>query len=170
MSREQARGAAVDKRTDIWAFGCVLYEMLTGKQAFHGETTSDILAAVLKEEPDWSRIPATVQPLVRRCLVKDPRQRLRDIGDAMPLVDRTPAELAHAPPLWPWVVGLVIALCLAAMGGWRSTRSRPLPPHPLVQLSANLPPGAGIWENGNQIALSPDGRRIVVSMRDARGK
>ena len=68
MSPEQARGATADKRADIWAFGCVLYEMLTGKQAFHGETTSDILAAVLKEEPDWSRIPQKVQPLVKRCL------------------------------------------------------------------------------------------------------
>jgi len=77
MSPELARGGTVDKRADIWAFGCVLYEMLTGKQAFHGETTSDILAAVLKGEPDWSRIPANVKLLLRRCLVKDPRHRLR---------------------------------------------------------------------------------------------
>jgi serine/threonine protein kinase len=71
MSPEQARGATVDQRADIWAFGCVMFEMLGGKQAFQGETASDILAAVLKEEPDWSRIPARVQPLLRRCLTKD---------------------------------------------------------------------------------------------------
>src|SRR5260370_8663346 len=99
MSPEEARGAAVDKRTDIWGFGCVLYEMLTGKQAFHGETTSDILAAVLKEEPDWSRIPARVQPLLRRCLPKDPKRRLRAIGAAMPLLDGSPNP---APAPRPW--------------------------------------------------------------------
>jgi len=77
MSPEQARGAVVDKRADIWAFGCVLYEMLTGKQAFSGQSATDILAAVLKEEPDWSRIAAKAQPLLRRCLVKDPKRRDR---------------------------------------------------------------------------------------------
>src|SRR5258708_16014728 len=82
--------------------------MLTGKQAFHGETTSDILAAVLKEDPDWSRIPVKVQPLLRRCLVKDPKHRLRDIGDAMLLLDAIP-ELAPARRLWPWVVAAVLA-------------------------------------------------------------
>src|SRR5260370_3274254 len=103
MSPEEARGAAVDKRTDIWGFGCVLYEMLTGKQAFHGETTSDILAAVLKEEPDWGRIPAKVQPLLRRCLVKDPKHRLRDIGDAMPLVGVVPEPVpARRLCAWGW--------------------------------------------------------------------
>jgi serine/threonine-protein kinase len=95
MSPEQARGAAVDKRTDIWAFGCVLYEMPGGKPAFPGETTPDILAAVPKEEPDWKRIPRRAQPLLRRCLEKDPKRRLRDIGDAMPLLDRV-TEVAAA--------------------------------------------------------------------------
>src|SRR5258708_24137783 len=114
MAPEQARGATVDKRADIWAFGCVLYEMLTGKQAFHGETTSDILAAVLKEEPDWSRIPANVQPLLRRCLVKDPKHRLRDIGDAMSLLDVAP-EPVPARRMWPWVVAAVFAVALAAL-------------------------------------------------------
>src|SRR5260370_22469207 len=103
MAPEQARAVAVDKRADIWAFGCVLYEMLTGKQAFHGETTSDILAAVLKEDPDWSPIPAKVQPLLRRCLVKDRKQRLRDIGDAMPLLQGAP-ELSPARRPWPRVM------------------------------------------------------------------
>ena len=168
MAPEQARGLTVDKRADIWAFGCVLYEMLAGKQAFHGETTTDILAAVLKEEPDWSRIPAPVQPLLRRCLVKDRKQRLRDIGDAMPLLEGAP-DLAPVRRPWPWLVAAVLAIA-AVMGWWRVSRSAPLPPRPLVQLNANLPPGAGIWENGNQVALSPDATRIAVSVRDIAGK
>ena len=86
MSPEQARGKAVDKRTDIWAFGCVLYELLTGKAAFRAETLSDTLAKVLEREPDWEVLPAAtpakVQDLLRRCLEKDVHRRLRDIGDA----------------------------------------------------------------------------------------
>src|SRR5271169_870020 len=86
MSPEQAKGKAVDKRTDIWAFGCVLYELLTGKQAFHGEDVTDILAAVVRAEPDWQALPAAtpvkVRELLRHCLQKDKSQRFRDAGDA----------------------------------------------------------------------------------------
>ncbi len=85
MSPEQARGKAVDKRTDIWAFGCVLYEMLTGRPAFPGETISDTIAAVLEREPEWNVLPDTtlpaVQRLLQRCLEKDPRRRLHDVAD-----------------------------------------------------------------------------------------
>ena len=85
MSPEQARGKAVDTRTDIWAFGCVLYEMLTGRRAFDGDDVSDTLARVLEREPDWARLPATLSPALRtrpaRCLQKDPRQRVQAIGD-----------------------------------------------------------------------------------------
>jgi hypothetical protein len=96
MSPEQARGQAVDKRTDIWAFGCVLYEMLTGRSPFAHATITDTLAAVVDREPDWSALPASapsaVQRLLHRCLDKDPRHRLRDIGDARAELTEGPAE------------------------------------------------------------------------------
>src|SRR6185436_18373112 len=86
MSPEQTRGKAVDRRTDVWAFGCVLYELLTGRRAFGGETPSDAIAAILEREPDWTKLPPSTPPairrLLRRCLEKDPKRRLRDIGDA----------------------------------------------------------------------------------------
>ena len=85
MSPEQARGKPVDKRADIWAFGCVLYEMLTGQRAFDGEGVSETMARVIEREPDWARLPATLSPAlrtyIRRCLQKDPRQRVQAIGD-----------------------------------------------------------------------------------------
>jgi Tol biopolymer transport system component/predicted Ser/Thr protein kinase len=168
MSPEQARGAAVDKRADIWAFGCVLYEMLTSKQAFSGDTTSDILAAVLKEEPDWSRIPTRVQPLLRRCLVKDPKYRLRDIGDAMPLLEGVP-EPAPARLSWVWIAVAAVLAVIASVGWWRATRSAP--PLPLVQLTAELSPGTVVNRfRGAQLALSPDGTRIAVIELTAAGK
>ena len=86
MSPEQARGKPVDKRADIWAFGCVLYEMLTGRRAFEGEDVSEVLATVIKSDPDWAslgtQVPVVIRRVVRRCLDKDPRERLRDIADA----------------------------------------------------------------------------------------
>jgi serine/threonine protein kinase len=98
MSPEQARGRTTDARGDIWAFGVVLYEMLTGARLFHGETTSDILAAVLTREPDITRAPANVQRLLRRCLEKDPKRRLRSIGEAMAWVGvPVSSETSEAP-------------------------------------------------------------------------
>jgi serine/threonine protein kinase len=140
MSPEQAKGKAVDRRADIWAFGCVLYEVLTGKQAFSGETVSETLATVLMKEPDWSQLPESTPPrlrdLLRRCLNKDAKQRLRDIGEARITIEETlgspdagaiPASpLPQAPALakWPrrkWLAALSVAMALVALGaagGW----------------------------------------------------
>ena len=132
MSPEQARGKAVDKRADIWAFGCVLYEMLTGRQAFRGETIQDTLAAVLGREPDWSLLPAdtpaSVVRLLRRCLEKDPDRRLHDIADARIEIEDADARnrlpsLRGAPArrfgLWlPWrLIAIVVAVWRSAASG-----------------------------------------------------
>ena len=119
MSPEQARGKEVDKRTDIWAFGCVVYEMLTARPAFRGETASDTIAAILEHEPDWSalpaRTPASIRRLIQRCLEKDQKRRVRDIGDAR--IDIEDALGAGAAPV-------VTASPSAPTGfrgwGWRS--------------------------------------------------
>ena len=92
MSPEQARGQTVDKRTDIWAFGCVLYEMLAGRRAFGGDTMSDTFVSILEREPDWAALPApqtppSIRTLLERCLRKDPRKRLHDIADALIEID-----------------------------------------------------------------------------------
>ena len=117
MSPEQARGRPVDRRTDIWAFGCVLFEMLTGRRTFEsGETLSDAVAAILKSDPDWTAMPANTPPyirrLLRRCLQKDPRKRLPHIGLARLEIDDGPgdAQGASAPvgatmPRWRRVAG-----------------------------------------------------------------
>ena len=92
MSPEQAKGKLVDQRADIYAFGAVLYKMLTGMRLHHGDTTAEVLASVIKEEPQWDKVPAQVQKLLRRCLEKDPQKRLRHIGDVMALVDDAPVS------------------------------------------------------------------------------
>jgi serine/threonine-protein kinase len=111
MSPEQAKGKLVDKRADIWAFGVVLYELLTGGHLFQRETVSDTLAAVLKEEPDWNRIPVKVQPLLRHCLEKDPKRRLRDIGNMHLLLETVSVPgSTHRP----WLAWGAVAVCLLA--------------------------------------------------------
>jgi serine/threonine-protein kinase len=137
MSPERARGEAVDKRADIWAFGCVLYEMLTGKQAFTGETTTDILAAVVTKEPDLQKVPPKVRRLLRKCLGRDPRKRLRDIGDASELVEdvgQATAPSRSRPGIVVGVAGVVIG-AIALGVAWRATRAVD---RPLTRLSVDL--------------------------------
>jgi len=132
MSPEQARMRPIDKRADIWAFGCVLYELLTGRQAFAGETMLDTLTAVTKSEPDWSRLPVATPPgierLLRRCLQKDPKARLRDIADAHILLEEVPhppSPIPHPPrQRLPWLVAGVLAAVAFAGGLWWN-RSEP---------------------------------------------
>jgi serine/threonine protein kinase len=101
MSPEQARGQAVDKRTDIWAFGCVLYEMLTGRGVFARATVTDTMAAVVEREPDWTALsestPPAIMRLLRRCLDKDPKRRLRDVGEARIVIEE--GQTASTQPL-----------------------------------------------------------------------
>jgi Tol biopolymer transport system component/predicted Ser/Thr protein kinase len=168
MSPEQARGGPVDKRTDIWAFGAVLYEVLTGKQAFGGETASDTLASVLKDEPVWERVPQRAQRLLRRCLEKDPKRRLRDIADAMELVGEEPPGTALRHSKLPWAVAAA-AVLLAAAGWWYATRPAPL--RPLVRLDAEIAAGVPLVSaDGNPLALSPDGTRLAFTLRGPDGK
>ncbi|MEJ2007831.1 MAG: protein kinase, partial [Acidobacteriota bacterium] len=172
MSPEQAKRQRVDKRTDIWSFGCVLYEMLAGRKAFEGKTISHMLAAVIKSEPDWTALPETtppsVQTLVRRCLTKDPMQRLRDIGEARIAIEETLsgdagttlvpalAETTPAKPqepalsaakgsslrrILPWAAAGIV-VCLAAFAGWRfETRNRNVAPAPQrAPVLSHIPP------------------------------
>ena len=177
MSPEQASGKPVDRRADIWAFGCVLYEMLTGTRAFGGETVTDVLAAVVRDEPDWRRLPtgtpSAARNLLQRCLRKEVRQRFQAIGDARIGIEdvlagpATPDDVAASPtpPSWrralPWVAGLAAgALVTAAtLGGLALRRSH----SPAMHFRAVTNFG-GVQA---QPALSPDGRSVAfVSNRD----
>jgi Tol biopolymer transport system component len=178
MSPEQARGKAVDKRTDIWAFGCVLYELLTGQQAFHGDTVTEILAAVLRGEPDWPALPAATptkaRDLLRRCLQKDKTLRERDAGDACMEIQEALAAQSVSPPTrgfarrgWREAVVLGLAgLAMAVVAGlavWNLKLAAPQAPRPVSRFTITLPPGqqlAGL-RDGPAVALSPDGTRLA---------
>ncbi|MHB8653153.1 MAG: protein kinase domain-containing protein [Terriglobia bacterium] len=192
MSPEQARGHAVDRRSDIWSFGVVLFEMLAGCQAFEGETISDVLASVLKFDPDWNALPSTTPPsitkLLRRCLTKDRKKRLQSIGEARIAIEETlsgtsdvgaihelplPGTAVRTPPLQralPWAVAAVFLLTtiIAILAHFRepSTPARPV-------RSYILPPEKTAFEflgaTGGPV-LSPDGTRVVFPARDASGK
>ena len=180
MSPEQARGVPVDKRTDIWAFGCILFEMLTGRAAFARATFSDSIAATLEHEPDWQLLPPATPPAIRRivqrCLVKDVARRLRDIGDVAPdLADtRTSddgiaggaASRGATPSTRPWLAAAATAIVAAAIAGgavWMFTTTSPAPVQ-VTRLAVALPAGDTL---GNaqipSIALSPDGRTMAYA-------
>jgi Tol biopolymer transport system component/predicted Ser/Thr protein kinase len=174
MAPEQARGKVVDKRADIWAFGVVLYEMLTGRQLFGGDTVTDILASVVKDAPDLNALPAGTSPHIRRllsrCLQKDPSRRLRDIGEARIALDE-PAE-APAPPLpagapkraygWMLAAGFLGIALLGSLLWKREAPNAPLPP--LLRFEADPMLRAGI-----DLALSPDGSRVVYAIPGQNG-
>ena len=156
MAPEQARGNLVDKRADIWAYGVVLFEMLTGQRLFEGETISDTLAQVLTKEPDWDRVPLKARRLLRRCLEKDPKARLRDIGDARLLLEDAPAVARDKASVLPWAVAGVLAAA-AAISIWSPWRGRPAAAEP-VQLQF-LPPANVSTSVAH--TLSPDGRKLA---------
>jgi Tol biopolymer transport system component len=173
MSPEQAKAKSVDRRADIWGLGCVLYEMLTGKMVFYGETVTDTLAAVIKEEPNWSLLPKTtpirVRVLLQRCLQKDPKQRLQAIGDARISVDElisgAPEPFsANAPAasasLWrralPWAVAACLAVALAAVIIWKFTA-----PAPALQAAMHFSAVTDFPGVQAQPSFSPDGRSVA---------
>jgi eukaryotic-like serine/threonine-protein kinase len=179
MSPEQARGMAVDKRSDIWAFGCVLFEMLSGKAAFARETVTATLSAVVESDPDWTElptsVPAPVGRLIRRCLEKDPRRRLRDIGDARyeieQLIDASVnAPLSEKTENSRFVRGLVAAgllvfLTAVALAAWRSSSDAPAAGDRRVsRFTIDLPDGQTIGPGFNShLAFSPDGTHIAFT-------
>ena len=183
MSPEQAKAKSVDRRADIWAFGCVLFEMLTGKMAFGGEAVTDTLAAVIKSDPDWSQLPAATPPhirvLLRRCLQKDPKQRLRDIGDARIALDEVLSGSAPSPalvaPLWrrviPWTLFGVTAFALAivAWAPWHIGMTSG--PAQLLRYEIALPEKTsfGTQPVGMPLALSPDGRHLAFAAKEPDG-
>ena len=148
MSPEQASGKAADKRADIWAFGVVLWEMLTGRQMFEGETTSHVLAAVLTKDADLTAVPVSVRVLLTRCLEKDPRKRLRDIGDAMNLVDsatvptRAAAVWRTLNPFQPSFTTPAVSAALAAAARIASPSARASAPLPMISIGFCLPANA----------------------------
>ncbi len=173
MSPEQARGKATDKRTDIWAFGCVLYQMLTGRRAFRGETVSDTIAAILERGVDWTALPAATpdagRRLLQRCLEKDSRRRLRDIGDVRHWLEDVESRVAVAAPVarQRGITGLVggVALASAGLVGWLFWAAPPDAAAPDVQLQ-QLTDFVGMEESP---AISPDGKTVAFVAR-AGGK
>jgi eukaryotic-like serine/threonine-protein kinase len=180
MSPEQARGQAVDKRADIWAFGCVLFEMLSGRPAFVRDTASDTLVAVLEREPEWRLLPTTTPQslvrLMRRCLQKEPSRRLRDIADARPDIDdldvvttesQAVARASRLSRALPWVIaaGAIGLMASVVTQTWHDVAA----PSPL-RLSV-VPPEGTTWapfdiSGAPQFALSPDGRQIAMVVAD----
>jgi eukaryotic-like serine/threonine-protein kinase len=162
MAPEQALGKTVDKRADIWAFGVILYEMVTGSRLFAGATTAETLHAVLTQEPDWDRVPAGVRPVLRRCLEKDPKRRLRDIGDAQFTIEEIPAVDSPPPAkLRRWWIACAAAVALAAAGVWVTTQLRQTAADPpVLRLEITPPDGSQFASatNSTGISLSPDGR------------
>jgi serine/threonine-protein kinase len=169
MSPEQARGQVVDKRTDIWAFGCVLYEMLSGKRAFAGSTASDTIAAIISGDPDWTSLPAqmphNIRRLLERCFQKELRNRLRDIGDAVLEIrdasrSAVPVRSVTSPWKWTVVAAIAVALLLAAWLFGRANNGEG--PGAVARWNVDLGRSLDVAPaGGSGFVLSRDGRRIA---------
>jgi Tol biopolymer transport system component len=170
MAPEQARGRNVDKRADIWAFGVILYEMLTGEQMFEGETVTDVLASVVRQDPNLDRVPAKVRPLLERCLAKDPKKRLRDIGDAMLLLEAAPAATVTAASRTPLLaLGSVAALLAVGLGGLAYVHFREsVPAAETARFLIPYPAGTSPISSA-LFAISPDGRHVAFGAFGADG-
>ena len=177
MSPEQAKGKTVDKRADIWAFGVVFYEMLAGKRLFAGDSMSETLANVIKEEPKWDRVPPQAHRLLRQCLEKDPQKRLRHIGDVMRLLDDAAtaersgvgiaAPVGASPQrkwLWPGIAAAVVAIAAVVVWApWRSAISGPA-------IRFEIQPTEKItFINGSYPMVSPNGKWVVFPAIGADG-
>jgi Tol biopolymer transport system component/tRNA A-37 threonylcarbamoyl transferase component Bud32 len=185
MSPEQARGRAVDKRTDIWSFGCVLYECLAGRQAFAGDTVSDMIARILERDPDWdalpARTPSRIRELLRRCLEKDAKRRLRDIGDARIEIDdviatksSSPSAVQTAPHAaraatrrWLVTAGVVFAALVAQR--FLTPLFEKASSAPPVRFEIAETPGTEMVIDGALAAISPDGRSLAYAAADSAG-
>ncbi|MEZ5316381.1 MAG: protein kinase [Vicinamibacterales bacterium] len=181
MSPEQARGRSVDRRTDVWAFGCVLYEMLTAQRTFAGETVTDVLGAIVHRDPDWAQLPAGTPPRIRtllqRCLRKDVSRRIQAIGDARVAIEEyleDPHAAAGAvadtsaarPPAWrvwaPWGTAAILALALGATFAFRGGDAAP-PPTLRLDMAVGVADDLRDLSLGSSLVLSPDGSQIVVA-------
>jgi len=176
MSPEQAKGKPADKRSDIWAFGCVLYEMLTGVRAFDGEDITDVLGAVVRLEPSWQALPSDVSPalrtLLQSCLVKDRRHRVADISTALFILEKAASLAAPAVtpsitppptrPVWRRALPLLGALTVGILVTLLAQRMPPVPAAPASRFTLTMPQGAPFRSpNSPGIAVSPDGSRIL---------
>jgi serine/threonine protein kinase len=180
LSPEQAHGKPTDRRADIWAFGAVLYEMLTGKQAFKGESVSDTLASVLKVDPDWNALPAAtpsaIRKLLRRCLTKDRKQRLQSIGEARITIEEvlsgasreSDAPVPASRSRWPWVAAAAVLVLAVAAGA--ALLLKPKPDQPMLQMEITPPDGVKFEATITPFALSPDGRRLAFLGSGKDGK
>ena len=190
MSPEQARGQVLDERTDVWSFGCCLFEALTGRRVFRGETVSDTLAAVLERDVDWESLPETtpepIRRLLRRCLQKDRKQRLRHIADArMEIEDALdePSGAVRAPSVsrapgarrsrWPLALGAVVLAGAASLATWASLRNPPTLEREVtrftIDIASEVGAGAELLPGLNPLAVASDGSRLAYLARGSQG-
>lgn len=191
MAPELLRGQPADERCDIWAFGCLLFKLLTASRAFVGATATEAVTAILEHEPDWQRLPAEtpteIRHLLARCLRKEPERRLRHVGDARLALDDavrgepppgplpvTPHEFARAPRRRRlWLASTLLLALSAVLLAWAWLRPSSVPQAEPVRLTITLPLGASVTRGAgvaSSVALSPDGRTLVVAATDAQGR